>query len=429
MTDCVLTRTVTVLAYLALSYLVIKQLYKLLKGFRVHILSRVWRTDLRKYGGWAVVTGATDGIGKAYARELARRGFNIVLISRTLEKLQKVAEQIEQESGRQTKVIQADFTRGSELYPKIEKDLKDVDIGILVNNVGMVHQFEPVPYLRAPGDLSKQDLNKKDEKGSLNQPLGARMLAMEFLELAKNGHRRETNSTLNREEGHVLAMDFLELAKNGHRLLAMDFLELAKNGHRRGTTSTLNREGVLVWLDFWVQYIQLECAESFVLFLGINDMLNCNVQSMLQMIRIVLPRMVQRKKGLIINVSSEAGVRPLPLNSLYSATKVFMDFFSRSLNIEYRSKGITVQSVMPLFVSTNMTQNIRSNLFVKTADDYAREALNTVGLTHRTSGCLSHSIQSYIVDVLLPDFIMNSSVTSKIIDIAFNYVVKKGKKK
>jgi hypothetical protein len=46
--------------------------------------------------GWmvTVVTGSTDGIGKAYALELARRGVNIVLISRTQQKLDEVAAEI-----------------------------------------------------------------------------------------------------------------------------------------------------------------------------------------------------------------------------------------------------------------------------------------------------------------------------------------------
>jgi len=38
--------------------------------------------DLKQYGQWAVVTGATDGIGKAYAMELARQGLNVLLIAR-----------------------------------------------------------------------------------------------------------------------------------------------------------------------------------------------------------------------------------------------------------------------------------------------------------------------------------------------------------
>ena len=43
---------------------------------------------------FAVVTGSTDGIGRAYALELARRGVNICLISRSLDKLQKTAAEI-----------------------------------------------------------------------------------------------------------------------------------------------------------------------------------------------------------------------------------------------------------------------------------------------------------------------------------------------
>ena len=43
---------------------------------------------------WAVVTGSSDGIGRGYALELAKRGLNVVLISRTQEKLDQVAEEI-----------------------------------------------------------------------------------------------------------------------------------------------------------------------------------------------------------------------------------------------------------------------------------------------------------------------------------------------
>ena len=66
--------------------------------------------NLKKHGSWAVVTGCTDGIGKAYAEALAKKGLNIVLISRTLEKLQEQAKFIEEKYNVQTKVIAADFT-------------------------------------------------------------------------------------------------------------------------------------------------------------------------------------------------------------------------------------------------------------------------------------------------------------------------------
>ena len=45
-------------------------------------IPRTEAQDLKQYGQWAVVTGATDGIGKAYAMELARQGLNVLLIAR-----------------------------------------------------------------------------------------------------------------------------------------------------------------------------------------------------------------------------------------------------------------------------------------------------------------------------------------------------------
>ncbi|OIW00369.1 hypothetical protein TanjilG_05719 [Lupinus angustifolius] len=48
---------------------------------------------ITSYGSWALVTGATDGIGKAFAYQLAQRGLNLVLISRSSQKLETVSVQ------------------------------------------------------------------------------------------------------------------------------------------------------------------------------------------------------------------------------------------------------------------------------------------------------------------------------------------------
>ncbi|KYO20696.1 testosterone 17-beta-dehydrogenase 3 isoform D [Alligator mississippiensis] len=108
-------------------------------------------------GEWAVITGAGDGIGKAYCFELARRGLNIAMISRTLEKLQKVATEIEQATGRKVKVIQADFTKDY-VYEAIEESLQGLEIGILVNNVGMLHNPVPCRFLNGP-DIAENLIN------------------------------------------------------------------------------------------------------------------------------------------------------------------------------------------------------------------------------------------------------------------------------
>ena len=63
-------------------------------GFYRHFL-RPRRNLISRYGSnWALVTGAGDGIGSAYCHELARSGFNIILLSRTIENLVKVSQEI-----------------------------------------------------------------------------------------------------------------------------------------------------------------------------------------------------------------------------------------------------------------------------------------------------------------------------------------------
>lgn len=55
---------------------------------------------------------------------------------------------------------------------------------------------------------------------------------------------------------------------------------------------------------------------------SLSDIVNCNVVSMLRMCHIVLPQMVQRKRGVVVNIGSVAGIMPTPFRSTYGATKV-----------------------------------------------------------------------------------------------------------
>ena len=88
-----------------------------------------------------MVTGASDSIGEAYTYELAKRGYNIVLVSRTMEKLERVAAKVREEFKVQTKIIQFDF--GTLNNPEAVKDLYskldtiDVDVSLLANNAGV----------------------------------------------------------------------------------------------------------------------------------------------------------------------------------------------------------------------------------------------------------------------------------------------------
>ena len=98
---------------------------------------------LSKYGEpgtWALITGATDGIGLAFANEFASQKFNIILVSRTLEKLQKVSDELTSKHGISTEIVVADFSQSNEnpeeFFDNIFSQLKGLKIGILVNNVG-----------------------------------------------------------------------------------------------------------------------------------------------------------------------------------------------------------------------------------------------------------------------------------------------------
>ncbi|KAG8431608.1 hypothetical protein GDO86_017976 [Hymenochirus boettgeri] len=84
--------------------------------------------------------------------------------------------------------------------------------------------------------------------------------------------------------------------------------------------------------------------------------------------------------------------------------------------MEYNSQGITVQSVLPLFVSTNMISPLKTNIFIKSPDSFAYDALNSVGYTTRTNGCLSHEIQSFLLHLVLTDFTLTSPTFNSMAD-------------
>ncbi|KAK1749526.1 3-ketoacyl-CoA reductase [Echria macrotheca] len=109
-------------------------------------------TNLRKYGKkgtWAVVTGASDGLGKEFATQLAAKGFNLVLVSRTQSKLDALAAELKQKyTDLETKTLAMDYAKdNNEDYERLAKLLQGLDVGILINNVGQSHSI-PVSFLQ-----------------------------------------------------------------------------------------------------------------------------------------------------------------------------------------------------------------------------------------------------------------------------------------
>jgi len=84
---------------------------------------------------WALVTGATAGIGESFSRLLAANNYNIVLVARDLPRLQERATALEAKFGISTHVIQADLATDDGCL-KIEKYIAENQIDVLINNAG-----------------------------------------------------------------------------------------------------------------------------------------------------------------------------------------------------------------------------------------------------------------------------------------------------
>jgi 17beta-estradiol 17-dehydrogenase / very-long-chain 3-oxoacyl-CoA reductase len=253
-------------------------------------LSRFFQTgaDVAKLGDWAVITGATDGIGKGFAKELASKGINIVLVSRTLSKLQDVAKELEEKYKVKTRVIAVDFTEADSVYDKISQGIQGLEgsIGVLVNNVGM----------------------------SYNHP--------EF-------------------------------------------------------------------------YLQIDDLEKFN-----KDIVSMNVCSVLNATRAVMPQMVERKRGAVLNISSSSSLHSCPLLTVYAATKAFVNHFTQDMQVEYKSKGIIVQAFAPYYVVSKLSKMKSSSFFVPTPETYAKSALSSLGLCTVGTGYWPHDLMLFGLNIL-----------------------------
>ncbi|XP_068333129.1 very-long-chain 3-oxoacyl-CoA reductase 1-like [Pyrus communis] len=236
--------------------------------------------NLKEYGSWALVTGPTDGIGKAFAFQLARKGLNLILVGRNPDKLKDVSDAVLAKYGKtQIKTVVVDFTGDlDDGVRRIRETIEGLDVGLLINNVGISY-----PYAR-------------------------------FF--------HEVDSEL------------------------------------------------------------------------LRNLIKVNVEGTTKVTKAVLPGMVERKKGAIVNIGSGAAIviPSDPLYAVYAATKAYIDQFSRCLHVEYKKSGIDVQCQVPLYVATKMASIRRSSFFVPSTDGYARAALRWIGYEPRCTPYWPHTL-------------------------------------
>src|SRR5258705_796404 len=133
--------------------------------------------------GAALITGASSGIGAAYAERLARRGYDLTLVARNRRRLDALAARISDETGRGVEVLQADLSNKEDLA-RIETALKqDASLTMLVNNAGV----------RASAPLLQSNVDLMEDMIMLNVVALMRLTYAAAPVFAARGHRAIIN--------------------------------------------------------------------------------------------------------------------------------------------------------------------------------------------------------------------------------------------
>jgi short-subunit dehydrogenase len=181
-------------------------------------------------GSFALVTGATSGFGYEIAKLLAKDGYNLVLVARSAEQLEKVAWEIGEANNVKVLPIAKDLFNGwsaQEIYNEVQEN--GIDVSILVNDAG---------------------------------------------------------------QGE------------------------------------------------WGMFAEIDLQRSL-------DIIQLNISSLVSLTHLFLQPMIRRGEGKILQLGSEAGKTPMPLLSVYAATKAFVVSFSQALSNELKDTGVTVTVLLP----------------------------------------------------------------------------------
>jgi short-subunit dehydrogenase len=124
----------------------------------------------------------------------------------------------------------------------------------------------------------------------------------------------------------------------------------------------LNREGIAV--DFLINNAGLGDRGPFATAEPerLNQMLGVNIGALTMLTRALLPAMIAKKRGAILNVSSSAGFLPIRKMAVYAASKSYVTSFSGSVRGEVRSQGIAVTALCPGPVDTEFSSVARRSI-------------------------------------------------------------------
>jgi len=108
--------------------------------------------DNQRYGPWALVTGASSGIGEEFARQAAANGLNVVLVARREERLKEVAAELTTHHGIAVLVLPVDLAADGAFAAIVERT-DGLDIGLVISNAGAGN---PGPFISLPHDRLRE---------------------------------------------------------------------------------------------------------------------------------------------------------------------------------------------------------------------------------------------------------------------------------
>ena len=152
----------------------------------------------------------------------------------------------------------------------------------------------------------------------------------------------------------------------------------------------------------------------------INNIFNINLTAFNHMMEIIIPIMTKNKNGIVINLSSIAGLIPFPKLTMYSGSKFAIDYTSIGLYNEYANMGICIKSLVPGFVYTDLSKDYKfPPWFMPNAKTYTKHAINDLQVHNRTAGYNIHIITMFLIEIFtMIKLIMGFDV----IVFVYNYV-------
>jgi uncharacterized protein len=125
-----------------------------------------------QYGPWALIAGGSEGVGASFARKLAAKGLNLVLLARKPAPLEEVAQQVRSAAKVQVRTASIDL-RAPDMLERVRSITDDLEIGLLIYNAGVV---SPSPFLDRSLEQNLKSLRLNvDGPVILTHHFGARM--------------------------------------------------------------------------------------------------------------------------------------------------------------------------------------------------------------------------------------------------------------